>query len=77
MGFLQFEDYEPRHLSFSSVDGYRTCGKRFYLQKIARVEQRPGLAGIGGNAVHAATEHIDRLIFEHGLEILDGDKPPF
>lgn len=56
---ISIDGYEPKHLSYSTVDGFRTCGKRFQLQKVERREQRPGLAGIGGNAVHAATEWFD------------------
>lgn len=59
MGFVTFENYEPAHLSYSTIDGYRSCGQRFYLQKVAMVEQKPGLAGLGGNAVHTATEWYD------------------
>jgi hypothetical protein len=37
------------------------CGKKFELEKILRKEQKPGLAAIGGNAVHTATEKYDLL----------------
>ena len=80
MSRISFEDWQPPHVSFSTIDGYRSCGKRTYLQKVARVEQRPGLAGIGGNAVHAATEQVDLLIFEQGFEALEAgadDPAPF
>lgn len=63
MGRISIDGYEPAHLSYSTINGYRDCGKRFFLQKIARVEQLPGLAAIGGNAVHAATELLDRAAF--------------
>lgn len=63
MGRIKFEDYEPAHLSYSTVNGYRDCAKRFYLQKVAKLEQQPGFAAIGGNAVHAATEMLDREAF--------------
>ncbi|MGZ6788357.1 MAG: RecB family exonuclease [Mycobacteriaceae bacterium] len=56
---VQFGDYQPKHLSYSTVSGYRDCGMRMRLQKIEKKEQRPGLAGIGGNAVHSATEWFD------------------
>lgn len=83
MTLIRYEDYEPRHLSFSTADGYKSCGTRFYLQKIARVEQRPGVAGTAGNAFHEATEDIDHLILAGGFEALDppeaseDDPPPF
>lgn len=59
MTFIEIDSYKPKHLSHSSVSGYRDCGARFRLQKILQTEQRPGLAGIGGNAVHSATEWYD------------------
>jgi len=61
LGRININGYEPAHLSHSTVSGYRSCGKRFELQKIIRVEQKPGLAAIGGNAVHVATEQYDLL----------------
>lgn len=54
-----FENYQPPHLSYSSLNGYRFCGEQFFLQRVLRKEQRPGLAGLGGNAVHVATEIFD------------------
>lgn len=63
MGRININGYEPAHLSHSTVSGYRSCGKRFELQKVLRVEQRPGLAAIGGNAVHVASEAYDLLAF--------------
>lgn len=59
MSFLEYENYKPGHLSYSSMDNYRSCGMRFRLQRIDQVEQKPGLAGLGGNAVHTATEWYD------------------
>ena len=56
---IDINGYRPDHLSYSTVDGYKTCGKRFELQKVIGVEQRPGLAALGGNAVHTATELWD------------------
>lgn len=56
---ISINGYEPGHLSFSTVSGYRMCGKKFELQKILRLEEKPGLAAIGGNAVHTATEQYD------------------
>lgn len=56
---IKVGSYEPQHLSFSTVNGYRGCGKRFELQKVLRLEEKPGLAAIGGNAVHKASEDYD------------------
>lgn len=63
MTLISINGYEPKHLSYSTVDGYRSCGKRFQLQKIERLQGRPGLAAIGGNAIHRATELIDLELF--------------
>lgn len=59
MSRISVADYEPAHLSHSTVSGYRMCGKKFELQKVLRLEERPGLAAIGGNAVHTASEQYD------------------
>lgn len=56
---ISINGYEPPHLSYSTVNGYRGCGKRFELSKVLRKEEKPGLAAIGGNAVHRATEEFD------------------
>lgn len=59
MGLISIDGYEPAHLSYSTVDGYRSCGMRMKLQKVHRLEQHPNLAGLGGNALHTATEWWD------------------
>lgn len=56
---ISINGYEPAHLSYSTVNGYRSCGKRHELQKVLRLEEKPGLAAIGGNAVHKASEDFD------------------
>ena len=57
---ISVNGWEPGHLSFSTINSYRSCGKKLELQKILRLEEKPGLAAIGGNAVHVATEAYDR-----------------
>lgn len=74
MGLISVDGYEPAHLSFSTVSGYRMCGKKFQLEKVFRLEQRPGLAAIGGNALHTASELIDHLIYEQGWEALESEE---
>ena len=67
MGRVKFEDYQPQHLSYSTVNSYRMCPKQLYFTKVKRLEQLPGLAAIGGNAVHALSEQLDREFFSrHG-----------
>lgn len=59
MSRIDISGYSPSHLSYSTVNGYRGCGKRFELSKILHLEEKPGLAALGGNAVHKATEDFD------------------
>lgn len=59
MGRISIDGYEPAHLSYSTVNTYRMCGKQFQLAKVLRLEELPGLAAIGGNAVHVLSEKFD------------------
>lgn len=59
MGLISVDGWEPPHLSYSTVSGYRGCGKRTQLSKVLRLEEQPGIASLAGNAVHEATEIID------------------
>lgn len=68
MGLISFEGYEPAHLSYSTIGSYRMCSKKLYFEKVLRLEQRPGLAAIGGNAVHVASEKVDEYLLEHGFD---------
>lgn len=68
MGKISVDGYEPQHLSYSTMNTYRKCGKQLQLEKILRLEQRPGLAAIGGNAVHRASELLDIADF-FGTEV--------
>ena len=71
MGLISIDGYEPKHHSYSTISAYRMCGAKFRFAKILRLEEVPGLAALGGNAVHTATERIDEAILEHGFEVLD------
>ena len=68
MGFIDIHGWSPAHLSFSTLNSWRMCGRQTFFGKVLGLEQHPGLAAIGGNAVHEATEAIDQLIWEHGFE---------
>ena len=46
--------------SHSSLDTYMSCPMKYKLRYIDRVEQIPMMAGVGGSAIHRATEIIDR-----------------
>lgn len=63
MGRIDVDGYSPKHLSYSTISSYRMCAKKFFFQKIARLEEKPGLAAIGGNAVHRASEILDLADF--------------
>lgn len=69
MTFVSYEGYEPPHLSHSTFDSYRTCGMRFQLQKVYRVEQQPGWSSIGGSALHSCVEEIE---LAGGPDLFDG-----
>ena len=56
---IKIGSYEPPHLSYSTISSLRMCAKKFELTKVLRLEEKPGLAAIGGNAVHVATEAYD------------------
>lgn len=77
--FIEIAGYRPAHLSYSTVSGYRLCGTKFLLEKVMGLEQRPGLAALGGNAVHTATEALDMMIVSQGWEALEPapEQPPF
>lgn len=67
MSKISIRGYEPTHLSHSTVSSLRMCGKKFELQKVLRLEERPGLAAIGGTAVHSATEEYDLRVWDPDL----------
>lgn len=71
MVFISYEGWEPAHLSFSTLNSWRMCGRMTLFQKVMGLEQHPGLAALGGNAVHEATEAVDHIIWEHGFEGLE------
>lgn len=76
MGRISVDGYEPAHLSHSTIGGYRMCGKKFQLTKIFRLEELPGLAAIGGNAVHTATERLDLAeFFGRDVDNGSGEQP--
>lgn len=70
MGLISVGGYEPKHLSYSTVNGYRFCPKSFYFSKVARLEEKPGLASLAGNVVHTGTEWLDLADF-YGVSIED------
>lgn len=49
------------HLSYSSYSTALECLKKFQLSRIQRAPSIPAWWFVGGSAVHAATEHYDRM----------------
>lgn len=64
MGLIHFENWEPGYVSHSTISGYNMCPKKTFFAKVLCLEEKPGLAAIGGNAVHSATQRIDEAAFE-------------
>ena len=56
---IEIEGYTPAHVSYSALDGYVSCPKRYQLSRVLQLEEKPGLASIAGNALHRASELID------------------
>lgn len=50
----------PEYLSPSQISTLLTCGEQYRLTRVEHAPERPMWAGIGGSAVHRATEHRDR-----------------
>jgi hypothetical protein len=55
---------EPKVWSVSQLGAYQRCPKQYELARVIKVEEKPGLAAVAGNAVHTWTERHDR----HGLD---------
>lgn len=61
----------PAHASFSSLTSYARCPKSWQLERVSRVPQQGGWAGIGGSAVHTATERHDYGLDTDARELFD------
>jgi len=48
------------YLSYSSMSSYLECGKRYELERIYNAPQSPAWYFLGGDAVHSATEALDK-----------------
>lgn len=51
------------HRSFSQVSTYTKCGRMFYLQRVAKVPEKPSVYLVAGKAVHTVFEQINRQRF--------------
>jgi len=54
---------EIRHLSHSAISAVASCGEKFRLERVVKVPRTPSWALVGGSAVHAATETLDKQDF--------------
>lgn len=52
----------PSHLSHSALTTFLSCGHKYFLSRVKRVEEKPAWWFIGGNAVHTASEEWDRYV---------------
>ena len=50
----------PAHVSYSQLSSWLRCGKAYELERVLKVPVTPTWAQVAGNAVHEATERIDR-----------------
>lgn len=60
----------PAHASFSQVTAWSSCGRRYLLERVLRVDEQPSGALIGGSAVHESVEAILR----DGLSLTDAQQ---
>lgn len=51
------------HVSYSALNEWLECGKRYQLKRILNLPEKPAWWNIGGHSVHAATEEWDRNNF--------------
>lgn len=59
----------PAHLSYSQLSSFINCGEQYRLEKVHQVPSRPSWAGVGGSAVHAATEAVDLILLGQGVTL--------
>ena len=50
----------PKHISYSSLSTWQECGWRYYLTKMAGVQEKHAVWFTGGSALHKATELYDK-----------------
>lgn len=69
---IQINGYDlPEYISYSSLTTWLECGWKYYLTRLAGVqEEQQSWWLVGGSAVHAATEKWDKSLMMYG-EILD------
>jgi CRISPR/Cas system-associated exonuclease Cas4 (RecB family) len=49
----------PAHSSYSQLNGYTTCGARYWIERMVGVKGEPSWALVGGSAIHEMTADYD------------------
>jgi hypothetical protein len=52
----------PKHISYSSLTTWLSCGHLYLLTRIMQVDEEPSAWLFGGKALHTATELYDRQV---------------
>lgn len=63
----------PDHLSVSQIHSIQECSWHWFLERVARIPQRPAWALVGGKAFHSATEKLDKQVEAGGPWVTDLD----
>lgn len=61
-------DTAPEYLSYSQFDTYSSCGWKWYLTRVMKVEEAPSVWSPGGTAFHAGADAVDYAIIK-GQEV--------
>lgn len=54
----------PGYRSHSQLTTWQTCSEKYWLQRVDRVPEVPGLGTVAGKAIHHATEMIDNGLWQ-------------
>lgn len=49
----------PPHRSYSQLTTWLKCQRQYYLQKVAKVPERPAVYLVAGTAIHEAIEQVN------------------
>ena len=59
---IEIDDHQlPEHVSYSSLTEWLSCGWKYYLSRVQKIQELPAWWFYGGSAVHKATEEWDKL----------------
>jgi len=61
------EQQKPVYLSYSQFTTFLSCGEKYRLTRVLKLDEDPAWYLVGGSAVHAAADAIDlQLLAEAG-----------